>query len=270
MKKRILIYILCICMILPVFTVSSADTALPGDTNGDGKVTASDAALALRHAVGLDWIWDRHTRMMTDFDCDGAVDAEDGAAILRHVAGLTTLRTVKTDAEILSALSKQALLYGDDMTEWVARFIQVMPKNSDVRKVLLAGAKYLGTPYGTKDGQMDCSRFVSTAYSDAGIAKSVYPQKNSDGTMTWYLANKPEKIHPTTENDWKSWTPGSVLIYINDATGKGSHLALYVGEIDGEPIVMESRRSGCDGVRLGYMMGSSESWDLVYYVDPLN
>ncbi len=269
MKKRILTFIICICMLLPVFTGSVADTLRPGDTNGDGKITAADAALALRHAVGLDRIWDRETRMLNDFDCDGTVGAEDGAAILRHVAGISSLKNTKTDSAILASLNKQSLV-SDELTEWVARFIQVMPNNSDVRKVLLAGATYLGTPYGTKDGQMDCSRFVATAYSDAGIAKTLYPQKSSDGTMTWYLANKPDKIHPTTENDWKSWTPGSVLIYINDATGKGSHLALYVGEIDGEPIVMESRRSGCDGVRLGYLMGSSESWDLVYYVDPLN
>ena len=73
----------------------------------------------------------------------------------------------------------------------------------------------------------------------------------------------------TDQDSWQEWKPGCVLIYVNTSTNKGSHLALYVGEIDGEPIVMESRRSGCDGVRLGYLMGSGSDWDLQYYVDPL-
>ncbi len=269
MKKRILVLLLCACMAIGGFAYSTADGRLDGDANGDGKVTAADAAYILRYVAGLDDGMYLSGMLSADVNGNGRIDASDASAILRDVVDLAPLKPKGTDANTLALLEQQSLLYSDDMTEWTARFLYGMP-SGDVKKVLYEGAKLLGTPYGTGEGQLDCSAFVAAAYKNAGIPKSKYPRSYSDGTLTWYRTNHPEMLHETDEYSWEDWTPGCVLIYINDSTGKGSHLALYVGEIYGYPVVMESRRSGCDGVRIGYLMGSGTSWDLCYYVDPLD
>lgn len=266
MKKRVLAILLCICFAAGGMSYSAAETFHDGDANGDGRITASDAALILRYTVGLDDMY-LQDMLNADVNGNGAIDASDAAAILRSVAGLAPLQAKGTDPETLQLLQRQSVLYGPE-TEWMARILYAMPAGN-VKNVLYAGARLLGTPYGTGNGELDCSAFVAAAYRNAGISKDIYPQSYSDGTLNWYRNNHPEKLHRTDGYSWRDWTPGSVLIYINDATGRGSHLSLYVGEIDGWPIVMESRRSMCNGVRLGYLMGSDESWDLCYYVDPL-
>ena len=268
MKKRILACLLCACAALAGFAASSADGRLDGDANRDGRVTAADAAYILRYVSGTDDRMDLDAMLSADVNGNGRIEESDASAILRDVVDLAPLDPKGTDAQTLSLLNRQSLLYSDEMTEWTARFLFGMP-SGDVRKVLYEGAKLLGTPYGTGEGQLDCSAFVAAAYKNAGIPKSKYPRSYSDGTLNWYRTNHPEKLHETDEYSREDWTPGSVLIYVNDSTGKGSHLALYVGEICGYPVVMESRRSGCDGVRIGYLMGSSASWDLCWYVDPL-
>jgi cell wall-associated NlpC family hydrolase len=265
MKKRVLAILLCACMAMTGFVRAFAESETSGDANGDGSVTVSDASLVLRYCVGLDYRMSMRNRMFADVNCDGTLEADDAAQILRSIAGLNNLQISETDASLLSLLNKQSTL-DDDLTEWAARYIQALPAGN-VRKVLYAGAKYIGRSY----SEMDCSTFVKMAYRDAGISTSVYTGSSSDGILNWFRTNHPEQLHETDEYSWKDWKPGSVLIYINDDTGKGSHLALYVGEIDGEPIVMESRgrNNVINGVRIGVVMGSSSSWDLCYYVDPL-
>lgn len=273
MKKRILTILLCVSLVAVGIAGAAADARLGGDANGDGKVTASDAALVLRYSVGLD---DRMTvanMLKADVNGNGEIDPDDAVSILRYVAGLAPLMTTATDAETLRLLNVQSTL-GDDLTEFSARFLYNMPEG-DVRKVLYEGAKLLGTPYGKeKDGKLDCSAFVKTAYRNAGISTSVYPGGSSDGVWKWFQTNRPRQLHETDDLSWKDWKPGCILIYtrIDESSNEeiGSHLALYVGEIGGEPIVIESRQSGCDGVRIGYLMGSVPGrWDLRFYVDPL-
>lgn len=269
MKKRILAILLCICMLLPHAVFSAADDEVPGDANGDGRVSVSDVSLMLRVLVGLDYRMDWRNRMYCDVNRNFTLDAEDAAIVLRYVAGLVPnlQGPVKLDQTLYQNLLKQTM-YIDEFTEWIARYIQTVPSN-DAKKVMYAAAKYMSTSY----SELDCSAYLKAAFADAGISKDVYPQKSSDGTLKWYQdTTYPERqkyLHKTDDASWKSWKPGSVLIYVNVSTGKGSHLALYIGEIEGEPIVMESRRYMVDGVRVGPLMFSSDSWDLQYYVDPL-
>lgn len=270
MKKRILAFLLCVCMAVTGFAYAFAENDPSGDANGDSQITPADAAFVLRYCTGYGY-WSTTTRqkMRADVNHNGKVDEQDAAMILRHVVRLSLLQSIQTDQTLLNNLNKQSLLYDDDLVEWVAQFIQSI-QNEKVRKVLIEGAKYLGTPYKT----MDCSKFVSAAYRDAGIAKSVYPQKSSNETLNWFRTNHPEQLHETDQYSWQDWKPGCVLIYFNQTTNKASHLALYVGEINGIPVVMESRRNKCDGVRLGRLMNDyeTESGDVVvltYYVDPL-
>lgn len=61
--------------------------ALPGDVDGDGAVTSSDALLALRYAMGLS---EGSALDLTaaDMDGDGSVTSADALLILRRAAGL--------------------------------------------------------------------------------------------------------------------------------------------------------------------------------------
>ena len=63
------------------------ETPLYGDANGDGTVTAADAALILRVIVGLDTLSPRDA-FNADVDLDGEITATDAALILRFVVGL--------------------------------------------------------------------------------------------------------------------------------------------------------------------------------------
>lgn len=58
-----------------------------GDVDGDGKVTAADARLALRAAAGLAKL-DTNAKIAADVNYDGKVTAADAREILRRAAGL--------------------------------------------------------------------------------------------------------------------------------------------------------------------------------------
>lgn len=63
-----------------------------GDVSGDGEVTAEDARLALRAAVGLETFAAGSTQFLAaDATKDGAITAEDARLILRAAVGLETL-----------------------------------------------------------------------------------------------------------------------------------------------------------------------------------
>ena len=63
-----------------------------GDVDGNGKVTAADARLALRASVGLDIIIkDMPSFLAADANGDGVIKAADARKILRAAVGLETL-----------------------------------------------------------------------------------------------------------------------------------------------------------------------------------
>ena len=79
-----------------------APAYLPGDVSGDGEVTAEDARLALRAAVGLeDFAAGSAEFLAADASRDGEITAEDARLILRAAVGLETLeaRTPATPQE---------------------------------------------------------------------------------------------------------------------------------------------------------------------------
>ena len=62
----------------------------PGDADGDGSVSASDARLALRRAVGLETFPEGGAQFLAcDADKDGSVTAADARLILRRAVGFT-------------------------------------------------------------------------------------------------------------------------------------------------------------------------------------
>jgi hypothetical protein len=60
---------------------------LRGDSNMDGSVTSADAALILRHVIGLETLADTALQL-ADVNGDGKITAADAAMILRFVVGL--------------------------------------------------------------------------------------------------------------------------------------------------------------------------------------
>ena len=75
-------------MALGVF--GSAQAASAGDLNGDGKITAADARLTLRAAVGLDQL-SGEKKTLADVNQDGKVNAADARKILRAAVWLEEL-----------------------------------------------------------------------------------------------------------------------------------------------------------------------------------
>lgn len=74
-----------------------------GDIDADGRITASDARLALRFSVGLEK-FDTETKYCADVDGDGKVNSSDARVLLRYSVGLeegfrhTKLETVTLEA----------------------------------------------------------------------------------------------------------------------------------------------------------------------------
>lgn len=60
---------------------------LAGDVNGDGVITAADAAMILRYIVKLINL-DGESIYRADANCDGKITASDAAYVLRYVVGL--------------------------------------------------------------------------------------------------------------------------------------------------------------------------------------
>ncbi len=294
MRKRILVLLFCASMLLCI-PQAGATASLRGDADCDGSVTAADASLVMRYAVRLATL-SSEGMQNADANLDDSVDASDAAVILRHLVKLvdiaqltpmpsmtatpkptatpapTPTATPVIDAALLEQIRIGCSKAGwDDYAEDIALFIQSMPEDDPYRKILLAGATHMGMSYGTGAGQLDCSGFVRTVYRDDCKYTKEYPYKNSDGTITWFKQNRPERIHDVTMSgssfDTSKWKSGYVLAY-TDSSGKGNHLSIYLGRIDGIDFVMESATS-VDGVCIRSLW-STEKWQLKYYINPLD
>lgn len=69
-------------------TESVTQNYIAGDINGDNKITASDARLALRIAARLDVVTNNSVLMAADMNNDGRITAADARIILRKAARL--------------------------------------------------------------------------------------------------------------------------------------------------------------------------------------
>jgi len=90
---------------------TSTPSALYGDVNGDGNVTAFDAIFVLQHVVGLTTL-SAEQQEAADVTDDGAITAYDAVLILQHSVGLITQFPVEiqTAAPALSAESERKAL----------------------------------------------------------------------------------------------------------------------------------------------------------------
>ena len=90
-KKKICSFLLAAVLLIS-FTAFAGAAFLPGDVSGDGEVTAEDARLCLRKAVGLEtYETGSDEYNACDVTGDNEVTAEDARLILRAAVGLETL-----------------------------------------------------------------------------------------------------------------------------------------------------------------------------------
>ena len=91
MKKLKPLWIICLTAALLLLFAVGVSAYTLGDVDFDGKVTASDARLALRLSVGLEkYPADSAAYLAADVSGDGGVTAEDARSILRAAVGLET------------------------------------------------------------------------------------------------------------------------------------------------------------------------------------
>ena len=101
MKKIISAAFLSVFMLAALMFCSSAVVCIPGDSNMDGKVTASDARWTLRYSAKLEVCDNVLTKVASDINSDGKVTASDARLILRLSAKLESADSFEThDVEL--------------------------------------------------------------------------------------------------------------------------------------------------------------------------
>lgn len=96
MKKLITVVMTAMCMTFAgAMTANAADSAVVGDTNGDGVVDASDASDILSYyadiSVGMGAIADEKYMAVSDINNDGAIDAADASNVLEYYTYTSTI-----------------------------------------------------------------------------------------------------------------------------------------------------------------------------------
>lgn len=93
MKKHFLSALTAVLlMIITVCTLTTANAAALGDVDGDGKISAADARLALRASVNLEKLTDEQFKA-ADVNFDGVITAADARTTLRASVNLETLHS---------------------------------------------------------------------------------------------------------------------------------------------------------------------------------
>ncbi len=84
-KNRLTVCLCVVLIVLSCIVASAAQAYGPGDANGDGRVTSSDARVALRMAAGL-YSGSEQERTAADVNYNGSVTSYDARTILCVVA----------------------------------------------------------------------------------------------------------------------------------------------------------------------------------------
>ena len=90
----------------------------PGDLNGDKKVTAADARLALRSAVGIDTVFDTRFKA-ADTNADGKITAGDARSLLRIAVGLESAETLSFSVPVGVPLLLGPFYWNDGGYQWL-------------------------------------------------------------------------------------------------------------------------------------------------------
>ncbi len=115
------------------------------------------------------------------------------------------------------------------------------------RAILQAGAAYLGTPYGTGRGRMDCSLFVKTSLMDVGAADQGFPRTAAEQFRAAEQGRERLRMLKPGEKP----RPGDLIFFRHTAGGKHykgiTHVGLFTGPDYGKAgtdIIHASSRRG--------------------------
>lgn len=141
--------------------------------------------------------------------------------------------------------------------------LNAMDESSLTTKVIMEGFTDLGVPYGTGQGQLDCSSFVQKAYKAVGIS---LPRTSSEQGRYCYNLNGAISASNRKAGD---------LVFFESTTCNCGryceihHVALYIGTIDGVKYFMEAS-SGKKKIvlRRAWGDGDTSGWDIVFYSRP--
>lgn len=211
----------------------------PGDVNGDGKTTASDARYVLRVAAKLENpIIDAAIKEVADISGDSKILAEDARLILRIAAKLDKYSTddllamPRTDYEILFAASNALSLaraYGASYSKLAYQEITNSDMNSNTKLYLdiyeneLISSKKASTVTYAADSEDAYNNLFDISLIDAGKIKE-YTSELSDNVYKFKLVLGDESFNGK-DVDVPSFTQQmfpveSVAHFTNKAVGK--------------------------------------------------
>lgn len=98
MKKLFVLLVICIAVFVGMLITSFASEKI-GDVNNDGKITAADARLVLRHSASLERLPDS-VLINADADGNGRITAADARLILRVSANLDSFKEKNPTTEL--------------------------------------------------------------------------------------------------------------------------------------------------------------------------
>lgn len=175
MKNKILAIILTFALLCSsAILFASADGIILGDINGDGKVNAADARLALRAASRLDTL-EGDAFIAADVDFNSKINANDARAILRHASNLEKLPEMPTE-ENSSAETTTDETTTDETTTVPANIVEEYP---EAIKAFFAGEYYLKCAMGENPMELAIDgENYEVAISYEGIDMALMYKKN--------------------------------------------------------------------------------------------
>ncbi len=174
LKKTLYIFLAITILAFSVILFASAETTNSiGDVNGDGKISASDARLALRASVGLEKLTDTQFKS-ADVNNDNKVTASDARTILRVSVGLENFE-IKSEYDTFSdnwhfGIDDDHVVITDEYGNgYVDNLILIQFKTKDIKII----EKVISTINGTVIGNSDYEYQVQIEVSDLESIKKI-------------------------------------------------------------------------------------------------
>ena len=162
-----------------------------GDVDGDGMVTAQDARLTLRAAIGLGSVREESAESYSaDTNCDGEIDASDARTVLRTAIGYYTPGGQLADS----------LIAWNDYT------------NRNVLRAYGATVRQLISRYGK--GTYNSSDSMFGGFSGVAVVRLI--DMDRDGTPELYCAYSKNGLYPDRQTLYACGKNGSVRVLLDE------------------------------------------------------
>lgn len=168
---------------------ATSNAAVLGDVDNDSKLTAADARLVLRHAVGLEKFTESQ-KNVADVDFDKKITASDARLVLRAAVGLETLQAMNNDRGDVTAK-----VGGIDVTK-----VPYTRNGLTVQSVSL------------DDNKLSCTFQNDTSAPVSGASYVEYKLYNAAGTVI--------ESSNVSVMDMKAGETSSNYLYVSDDTAR--------------------------------------------------